>query len=281
MGNHNTALFGELDTRLARRWNLDPKPVPSVSSYAMFDGNPIRNSDVLLDSSVHVNEKGDVLANIKDLDQSVYQHPNSMSPLGLIAAYAYGRAATGTTSAGGKKIGKLGGTIDVSGILKNVLAEEYDQIYSHYGQKMTVLGWVNNVRGGGKWDYKANKNTIFGVAWSYDLAQIEYSHVDRHTNFYYPGLGIGGIFNAADVGNYNAGYTGTLVGVWKWAQKVGAGVVEQGKMGNWENFNPNMWPDVFADAPYGDRERDYQFNIRGMRDAQPLRDNMPKTTLEH
>ncbi len=48
--NHNTALFGELDPRLAIRWNLDPKPNPSISPYLMFGGNPIWNNDVLLDS---------------------------------------------------------------------------------------------------------------------------------------------------------------------------------------------------------------------------------------
>lgn len=49
-GNHNTALFGELDTRLGRRWNLDPKPNPSISSYAVFGNNPIWYNDVLLDT---------------------------------------------------------------------------------------------------------------------------------------------------------------------------------------------------------------------------------------
>jgi hypothetical protein len=50
IGNHNTAKFGELDTRLGNRWNQDPKPNPSISPYAMFSGNPIWNTDILLDS---------------------------------------------------------------------------------------------------------------------------------------------------------------------------------------------------------------------------------------
>ncbi len=49
-GNHNTALFGELDTRLGRRWNLDPKPNLSVSQYAVFGNNPIWQSDFALDT---------------------------------------------------------------------------------------------------------------------------------------------------------------------------------------------------------------------------------------
>jgi hypothetical protein len=57
-GNHYTALFGEYDSRLAKRWNLDPKPNMSVSSYSIFENNPITFSDVLLDSVVR-HSKGD------------------------------------------------------------------------------------------------------------------------------------------------------------------------------------------------------------------------------
>jgi hypothetical protein len=49
-GNHYTALFGEMDSRLGRRWNQDPKPNPSISSYAVFANNPIWYNDVLLDT---------------------------------------------------------------------------------------------------------------------------------------------------------------------------------------------------------------------------------------
>ncbi|MEM9982560.1 MAG: hypothetical protein AAF734_08695, partial [Bacteroidota bacterium] len=48
--NHYTALFWEYDSRTARRWNLDPKPNPSISQYNVFAGNPIMFSDVLGDT---------------------------------------------------------------------------------------------------------------------------------------------------------------------------------------------------------------------------------------
>jgi hypothetical protein len=44
-GNLNTAMFWEYDTRLGRRWNLDPKPNVSISSYSVFANNPIFFSD--------------------------------------------------------------------------------------------------------------------------------------------------------------------------------------------------------------------------------------------
>src|SRR5690625_4753177 len=47
MGNHNTAEFWEYDTRLGRRWNVDPKSglMPNESPYAVNHGNPIVYKD--------------------------------------------------------------------------------------------------------------------------------------------------------------------------------------------------------------------------------------------
>jgi hypothetical protein len=44
-----------MDPRLARRWNQDPKPHPSISNYAIFANNPIFYSDVLGDTVRGVN----------------------------------------------------------------------------------------------------------------------------------------------------------------------------------------------------------------------------------
>ncbi len=54
LGNHNTALFWEYDTRLARRWNLDPKVKASESPYSVFSGNPIWFIDPLGDDTFKV-----------------------------------------------------------------------------------------------------------------------------------------------------------------------------------------------------------------------------------
>jgi RHS repeat-associated protein len=48
--NHYTALYWEYSPRIARRWNIDPKPVDGVSPYSTFLNNPILNSDVMGDS---------------------------------------------------------------------------------------------------------------------------------------------------------------------------------------------------------------------------------------
>ncbi len=45
-GNHNTALYWEYDTRLGRRWNLDPVVFPYISRYATLDNSPFWKNDV-------------------------------------------------------------------------------------------------------------------------------------------------------------------------------------------------------------------------------------------
>jgi HNH endonuclease len=45
-GNMNTALFWEYDTRLGRRWNMDPEAEIPQSPYAVFNNNPILFNDV-------------------------------------------------------------------------------------------------------------------------------------------------------------------------------------------------------------------------------------------
>ena len=49
VGNHNTALFWEYDTRTARRWNLDPVDQISISNYSVDKLNPIHFGDPLGD----------------------------------------------------------------------------------------------------------------------------------------------------------------------------------------------------------------------------------------
>jgi hypothetical protein len=48
---HTTAMFWEYDSRIAKRWNVDPRPVVSISPYAVMQGNPILFSDPLGDTT--------------------------------------------------------------------------------------------------------------------------------------------------------------------------------------------------------------------------------------
>ncbi len=272
-GNHNTALFWEYDTRIGRRGNLDPVKNPSVSPFATFGNNPVLKSDVLGNvESVHTDDQGNILRNYNDKDNSVYEHQ-----AGTTASDVDKKYTANDHSAGGRKVGELGGTIDVNNSLRNALDANKQEINNGW-IKMTPIGWFIRVKKDGKWDYKNNQSTIYGVAWAYDLAQTQKTGIDKHTNFYFKGLGVNGMLNAADVGNYNAGYTGTYVGLWPIIQKIGAGHVEQFK----QDFNGTMWnpiqyvQKVWLDKYYGDMPTDYLFNCRGMNDAQKEIDNAPK-----
>jgi hypothetical protein len=50
------AQYWEYDSRIGRRWNVDPKPNVSESLYACFGNNPIAQSDVLGDTIVRDNK---------------------------------------------------------------------------------------------------------------------------------------------------------------------------------------------------------------------------------
>ena len=65
IGNHNTALFWEYDTRLGRRWNLDPVVKPWESSYACLNNSPIRILDPNGDDG-YVDEDGNSLGDDGD-----------------------------------------------------------------------------------------------------------------------------------------------------------------------------------------------------------------------
>ena len=76
---------------------------------------------------------------------------------------------------------------------------------------------IMKVHTGADWDLKNNTETIWGVAWNYDKAnatQTTFS-CNRFSNA-----------NAADVGNYHAGYTGIMAGIGKYILCKGAGLAE-------------------------------------------------------
>jgi hypothetical protein len=58
VGNHNTALFWEYDTRLGRRWNLDPVPQINISDYAVNGLNPILYMDPNGDDKFKIHKEG-------------------------------------------------------------------------------------------------------------------------------------------------------------------------------------------------------------------------------
>jgi hypothetical protein len=135
-GNHYTALFWEYDTRLVRRWNLDPKPSPSISEYAVLTNSPIWFSDRLGDT-IKVNNVGTILSN-DHKDKLVY-----MLNQGKLT-----------------QIGEIGKKIDANVFYKNLLKNNIKEAKGIYNP----LTFKNFVTDKGKWDYKNDKKSIIGFA---------------------------------------------------------------------------------------------------------------------
>ena len=178
--NMLSAEFWEYDARSARRWNNDPRPVTAISPYATFQGNPILFSDPMGDS-IFTNKYGDITRNDRTDNMVFLQEGEKI-----------------------QKIGALGERINITGIMPNLLKRN-----SEDAKGLGILEYKEQVQTDGDWDLKNNENTIFGLAWEYDENYNEsitnkkkekYTQFDWGTNYTFG--------NAADIGNYHAGYTG-------------------------------------------------------------------------
>ena len=154
-------------------------------------------------------------------------------------------------------VGRIGEKIDGSVFIPNLLA-----INKARSLFMDEKEWVAHVLLHMEWDYKNNTNTIFGVAWAYDLQKAP---GDENTEFTSNERDYD---DAAQFGNFNAGYTGTYAGVSAYHQYVYAGLGEIAKQRSPGDMASRWAQIVLGVPPYGDEENDYRWNTRGMRAAQ-------------
>jgi RHS repeat-associated protein len=187
VGNHTTATFWEYDTRLGRRWNLDPVDQISISNYAVFKNNPILFVDPDGDEpSTHTDEQGNIVAKY---DDGVYVNKNETSQYDIDQQRIENKNTGGT----GNHIGDMGGTINIDGIYSNLLSDNMETAKGIFNP-FTFRGLVT---GGGDWDLKSNKHTIYGLG------------NDKKTNFTFKGK----IMDSQDIGNHHFGATGKATGI--------------------------------------------------------------------
>jgi len=266
--NNYTAQFWEYDSRIGQRWNIDPKSKIGESSYLTFSANPVWLNDPLGDSSVFDNMGNVVHYNKDDKDKRVFMlHDNKL-----------------------KLLGKIGGTIDVNDIVRNIVAANIPT-----AQQTSEAGWVFRVLPNTVWDHKNNENTIFGVIWLEDKAaspQIDFKEpvgpfkyqgttffglysngqlgavaitLERRTKFLYKSYTFNG---SADFGNYHAGFIGIQQGLTRGTQYWWAGMGEVAKFHS--DMGERLWQVLTGEPPVGDQPIDHMWNKRGMTDAEKL-----------
>ena len=240
------------DSDLMTSWlSVDPMAdkYPGLSPCNYCAWNPVKLVDPDGEEiSEHIDEYGYLIAHYDDGDDGVYVH------------------AKGTTKSQidiqRERLGNTGGLgLYIGDVMENKL-QESSVIAETVKENSKYVSYYDKVHTGADWDLKNNTETIWGVAWNYDKAnatQTTFS-CNRFSNA-----------NAADVGNYHAGYTGIMAGIGKYILCKGAGLAEtvksfrNGKI--FDGFlraNSLLTPLNFRS---GNRKRDYNFNTMGMRDA--------------
>ena len=124
---------------------------------------------------------------------------------------------------------------------------------------MSIYDYYLAVKTGGKWDLKNNRKTIFGVAWG-----------KRNTLPTTFSFGENKGMNAADVGNYHAGYSGRAANIPHYLLWKGAGLAETFKEFKYGNYlRATSSAILFLDyrfLPSGDSLQDFHWNSKGIFD---------------
>ena len=259
-GNHYSAVHWEMSPRLAKRWNLDPKPQISISDYAILRNNPIRFTDILGDSSVWDNKGYAVHYDPNDKDLRAFMQDGNNLTL----------------------MGTLGGEIDANKWFPNLLkanSEESDDIWN-------PTTFRDNVKQYGKWDYKyaspANpdpsaKQHILGVAF---YRKDKSNGLGDLPETYFNFNGIKG--RAEDLNNLHFGVVGNAYGLFSETFMLKqAGSAEMGKWADEGKQVPESWrpiievkhkyefgvwiPDYELGAPYGDNPTDHEWIKKGFK----------------
>jgi hypothetical protein len=166
-GNHTTALFWEYDTRLGRRWNLDPVVEFSTSPYSTFLLNPILFPDPFGDTV----DPSKVYE--KDKETGEYKNPELIEAFEAFAQTKEGQEFIGMYAEKGQTIAGI--TYDKDGIYhkqgidlsytpKNLNKKGLDGFGANGNTEKPTLS------NDGRWKINININSALNT-WNNDAAQ--------------------------------------------------------------------------------------------------------------
>ena len=201
-----TAEFWQYDTRLGRRWNLDPKYTPMLSPYCCFMNSPLSLNDEKGDTTYRFNKNTGEYIGMYDLNQS-----------GQYGSYGY----TETAGYGENKYEYWKGenfhfadpVNDAKDIRDGIITqlvfvrdEEMVSILRNQGAfKVGKLGFVKESTGGGDFDYSFSSLPKY-------YPEANFNPETMKSNYLFLPEGDQTAHNYMNFGNYLWGMTGYVVG---------------------------------------------------------------------
>jgi RHS repeat-associated protein len=202
-GNHNTAEYWEYDTRLGRRWNLDPKPNTSVSAYACLFNNPITNIDVLGDTAFRFNSKGYYLGKFIDgkkewsLQVVTSEEKIKDKIITHLDIHHFNDPDNDVTS--------MKSLVNTYGKEVKFLYQKSESDIHNY---MNESGATSSDARNSEWDYAYHESKVRMDFWAVHLASeseaggIATDDVNNDRGAFYIFDGSGTVYNTMDAGNY-------------------------------------------------------------------------------